>query len=107
VVSSLQVFQPDYCASKVSVLKTLFDSTCGKYFQLSKIQETVFITLHLTGDMYSRGSAPGPAASAPAGPSAPGGSAAGQQKSGSEYGGGYSSYSGYQVSNAESISVFS
>ena len=46
--------------------------------------------------MYSRGSAPGPAASAPAGPTAPGGSAAGQQKS-SDYGTGYGSYSGYQV----------
>ncbi|XP_033609583.1 heterogeneous nuclear ribonucleoprotein 27C isoform X4 [Cryptotermes secundus] len=52
------------------------------------------------GDMYSRGSAPGPAASTPAGPTAPGGSAAGQQKSGSEYGGGYSSYSGYQDSSS-------
>jgi hypothetical protein len=56
-----------------------------------------FFVLLVTGDMYSRGSAPGPAASTPAGPTAPGGSAAGQQKSGSEYGGGYSSYSGYQV----------
>jgi hypothetical protein len=46
--------------------------------------------------MYSRGSAPGPAASAPAGPTAPGGSAAGQQKS-SDYGTSYGSYSGYQV----------
>jgi len=46
--------------------------------------------------MYSRGSAPGPAASAPAGPTAPGGSAAGQQKS-SDYGTGYGSYGGYQV----------
>lgn len=55
--------------------------------------------------MYSRGSAPGPAASAPAGPAAPGGSAAGQQKSGSEYGGGYGSYSGYQVSNTKGHSV--
>jgi len=50
------------------------------------------------GDMYSRGSAPGPAASAPAGPTAPGGSAAGQQKS-SDYGTGYGSYSGYQDSS--------
>ncbi|XP_021936639.1 heterogeneous nuclear ribonucleoprotein 27C isoform X5 [Zootermopsis nevadensis] len=52
------------------------------------------------GDMYSRGSAPGPTATAPAAPAAPGGSTAGQQKSGSEYGGGYSSYSGYQDSSS-------
>ena len=68
-------------------------SICGNCLHLGDIiQETAFVT----GDMYSRGSAPGPAASAPAGPTAPGGSAAGQQKS-SDYGTGYGSYSGYQV----------
>lgn len=89
-------------ALELSLLKAehfICVSNCGTYFQLENdVHETVFFILPLTGDMYSRGSAPGPAASTPAGPTAPGGSAAGQQKSGSEYGGGYSSYSGYQVS---------